>query len=224
MDTVTLSKQNRLFWLGRYASRSYIAIQYMLHQLDALIDGQPVPYEEFCRRLGIPCPYQDSKDFCRRYLFDPNDPCSVWNSIDSMLGNGMTLRETITSPTLAYLQMAQSALELASRSEAPAVELQWVLDDIMAFHGSFDDSVNTEAARNITKTGGMVEKLSLMLRLDLQPERVKQELLKLLNRLYKTDLSPQPEALAVVEQHAMETDHPVSKAELLAAVEGLFLL
>lgn len=44
MDTVTLSKQNRLFWLGRYTSRAYGSIRYMMQQLDARIDGQPVPY------------------------------------------------------------------------------------------------------------------------------------------------------------------------------------
>lgn len=223
MDTVTLSKQNRLFWLGRYASRTYVTVRYMMKQLDALIDGQPVPYEDFCRRMGIPCPYQNGEDFCRRYLFDEKDPCSVRSSADAMLGNGMTLRETITSPTLAYLQMAQSAMELASRSEAPAVELQWVLDDIMAFHGSFDDNVDTESARNIAKTGGLVERLSLMLRLNLQPDRLEPELRKLLNRLYKTDLTPQPDALAVIEKRAVK-EQPVDAAELLAAVEGLFIL
>ena len=30
MDTVTLSKQNRLFWLGRYTSRAYGSIRYMM--------------------------------------------------------------------------------------------------------------------------------------------------------------------------------------------------
>ena len=30
MDTVTLSKQNRLFWLGRYVERVYTTTQYMM--------------------------------------------------------------------------------------------------------------------------------------------------------------------------------------------------
>ena len=30
MGTVTLSKQNRLFWLGRYAERVYTTTQYMM--------------------------------------------------------------------------------------------------------------------------------------------------------------------------------------------------
>ncbi len=221
MDTVTLSKQNRLFWLGRYAERAYTAIQYTLKQFDRLIDGPEIDYEGFCRKMGIPCDYTSGEDFCRRYLFDTNSIYSVYSSVEAMLGNGMMLRETITSPTLAYLQMAHSAMDLASRSEAPAVELQWVLDDIMAFRGSFDDSVDVETARNITKTGGLVERISLMLRLDWQSQRLDKELQKLVNRLYKTDLTPEPEALEVITRRALE-EEPVDRTLLLRSVEGLF--
>ena len=223
MGPVTLSKQNRLYWLGRYAERVYMTVQLMMKEYDSLLDGTGFAYADFCRRLGAENVYANAEDFCRRYLFDENQPCSAKASMDALLGNGMVLRETISSPTLSYLQMAESAMEMASRSEAPAVELQWVLDDIMAFYGSFDGSVEVENARNITKTGGLVERLSLMLRLDLQPEKVEPELQKLVNRLYKTDLTPQPGPLAVIEKQALE-DQPAEPAALLAAVEGLFVL
>ena len=62
-----------------------------------------------------------------------------------------------------------------------------------------------------------------MLRLDLQPERLKPELCKLLNRLYKTDLTPQPGALEVLTGYAVK-EQPAGPATLLAAVEGLFIL
>lgn len=221
MGTVTLSKQNRLFWLGRYAERTYTTIQIMMRQYDSLIDSEGMDYADFCRRLGIPCVYESGEDFCRRYLFDSTDASSIRSCVDALLGNGMVLRETITTPTLAYLQMAQSAMELAARSDSPNVELQWVLDDIMAFRGSLDDSVEVESARNITKTGSMVERISLMLRLDWQPERLEPELRKLLNRLYKTDLSVNREALELVERCAMGSG-AVEHAALLRSVEGLF--
>ena len=114
-----------------------------------------------------------------------------------MLGNGMVLRETISTPTLAYVQMAHSAMELAAKSDSPQVELQWVMDDIMAFRGSFDDSVEAESARNITKSGGSVERISMMLRPGTEDAPLRRELRKLLNRLYKTDLP--------VDQTALET-------------------
>lgn len=223
MDTVTLSKQNRLFWLGRYSERVYATTRHMMKQIDLLIDGRPVAYGDYCARLGIPCIYTSDEDFCRRYLFDAGDPNSVMSAAEAMLGNGMVLRETLTSQTLAYLEMAHSAMEMAGRSEAPVVELQWVLDDLMAFRGSFDDTVEAESARNITKSGGMVERLSLMIRLGAPADRTMRELRKLLNRLYKTDLTPDAAALAVVEGRAVE-EKAVPDAQLLTAVEGLFRL
>ena len=223
MDSITLSKQNRLFWLGRYSERVYTAVQILMSQMDRLLDGGEVDYPDFCHRLGIPCPYQSAEDFVCTYLFSPEDPNSVRTSADLMLGNGMVLRETISTPTLAYLQMAQTAMELAAKSASPTVELQWVLDDIMAFRGSFDDSVETESARNITKAGVSVERLRLMLRLDWQPERLEGELRKLLNRLYKTDLPTHIAAREVVAQQAMG-EGAAQRQDLLESVEGLFLV
>ena len=140
-------------------------------------------------------------------------------SVEAMLGNGMVLRETITSPTLAYLQMAHMALGMAESSEAPLVELQWVMDDIMAFRGSFDDSVEAETTRNITKVGSLVERISLMLRLDWQLPRLERELLKLLGRLRRTYLAPEAGALEVIERAA--AGEAVERGLLLASVEGL---
>ena len=57
MGTVTLSKQNRLFWLGRYAERVYTTIQVMLEQYDRLIDSEGMDYLAFCRNMGIMFPF-----------------------------------------------------------------------------------------------------------------------------------------------------------------------
>lgn len=219
MDPVTLSKQNRLYWLGRYAERVYTTLQILMKLYDKHIDGETVDYAAFCRRMGVDCPYSGEEAFFRGYLFDKDSACSVRSSVEAMLGNGMVLRETITSPTLAYLQMAHMALGMAESSEAPLVELQWVMDDIMAFRGSFDDSVEAETTRNITKVGSLVERISLMLRLDWQLPRLERELLKLLARLRRTDLAPEAEALEVIERAAV--GEAVERGLLLASVEGL---
>ncbi|MCD8115648.1 MAG: alpha-E domain-containing protein [Oscillospiraceae bacterium] len=223
MDTVTLSKQNRLYWLGRYSERAYTTLQYILGAFDSVLDGAQVDYSGFCLKMGIPCPYTDTEDFWQHYLFDISDPNSIRSCIDNMLGNGMVLRETITTPSLSYLQMAQDAIAMAETSASPHVELQWVLDDIMAFRGCFDDAVDEEDVRNILKAGGFVERLSLMLRLDWRMERLQRELLKLMNRLYKTNLPTSKDSLEVIQRAALageETDHQL----LLRSVESLFLL
>ncbi|MCD8374179.1 MAG: alpha-E domain-containing protein [Oscillospiraceae bacterium] len=223
MDTVTLSKQNRLFWLGRYAERTHTMLQFMMEQYDLLIDSEGLNYRRFCDRLGIPCPYENTEHFLRTYLFDPNDPYSVRSSVDNMLGNGMVLRATISSETLSYLQLAQNAMKIAESSDAPSIGMQWVLDDIMAFRGSFDDAVEQESARNITKAGGFVERLSIILRLEWHTERVGVEVKKLLNRLYKTGLQVNQEALDVITEYALK-ETETDRGLLLRSIEGLFIV
>lgn len=221
MGTVSLSKQNRLFWLGRYSERVYIGIQLMQEQYDSLIDGESMDYAAFCQKMGIPCPYLDGEDFCRRYLFDTEDFNSVISSVEAMLGNGMVLRETIKSQTLAYLQMARNEMVQAMESTSPGIQLQWVLDNIMAFRGSFDDTIENENTRNIIKCGMLVERISLILRVNWQIERLPRELAKLLNRLYKTDLPRNPQAVEIISHHVMEGNNRNISA-LLSGVEGLF--
>ncbi len=221
MGTFSLSQQNRLFWLGRYSERVRTTVQFMLEQYDRQLDGTGMDYPRFCKDMGIPCIYDSAEDFCRRYLFDADDPSSIRSSVEAMLGNGMVLRETISTPTLAYLQMAHSAMEMAAHSESPSVELQWVIDDIMAFRGSLSDTVESEQSRNIVKSGGIVERVSLMLRLSFHLEQLEAELRKLLNRLYKTDLPVDRQALDVVSRQAMEGGQ-TERLVLLRAVESLF--
>ncbi len=221
MGTFSLSQQNRLFWLGRYSERVRTTVQFMLEQYDRQLDGTGMDYPRFCKDMGIPCIYDSAEDFCRRYLFDAEDPSSIRSSVEAMLGNGMVLRETISTPTLAYLQMAHSAMEMAAHSESPSVELQWVIDDIMAFRGSLSDTVESEQSRNIVKSGGIVERDSLMLRLSFHLEQLEAELRKLLNRLYKTDLPVDRQALDVVSRQAMEGGQ-TERLVLLRAVESLF--
>lgn len=223
MDHVALSTQNRLFWLGRYSERVYTTIQFMLEKYDKMLDDQDVDYPSFCRRIGVPCNYTDAENFCRGYLFDLTSPVSVASNIENMLGNGMVLREIISTPTLAYLQMAHNAMEMAAESDGPGIQLQWVLDDIMAFRGSMDDSVENEKARNVVKTGGLVERLSLMLRLEWHLDNLERELHKLLNRLYKTNLTTNPDALDVITRKAIDGQN-VDQAQLLSSIEGLFVV
>lgn len=193
----------------------------MLDLYDKLIENDKIDYAGFCQKLGIPCDYKDSSDFIRRYLFDTETPGSIASGVDAMLGNGMVLRESITTPTLAYLQMAYNALQLAAKSDAPMVELQWVLDDIMAFRGSFDDAIDIESMRNITKAGGSVEKVSLTLRLNWRTERLQKEIQKLVNRLYKTYLPINDSALDIITRKAIEGED-IDKHILLQSVEELF--
>lgn len=223
MGIITLNKQNRLFWLGRYSERVYSTINLILKEYDNLLDGASVDYEDFCRKMGIPCIYNDSEDFLRRYLFDPSSPFSIRSNIEAMLGNGMMLRETISSTTLSYLQMARNSLLIAENSDAPYLELQLVLDDIMAFRGSFDEYVDDKSNRNITKVGALIEHLSICLRFEWHTDRLEKEIGKLLARLERTGISPNAQALAFVKNCPADKLLE-NRIALLNNVESLFLV
>ena len=67
----------------------------------------------------------------------------------------------------------------------------------------------------------MVERISLMLRLDWRPERLERELQKLVNRMYKTELPLDPTASDLIVRRAMSGE-TADRLALLNSVERLF--
>ncbi len=226
MGYLSINKDNRLFWLGRYQERVFTTLSYLISKYDAMIDGEPFDYAKFCEDLGIANIYNNAEEFMQSYLFDKGNPDSVRAAADMMIGNGIVLRDTISSKTLSYLQMAVYALDMASESEAPLMELQKVIDDLMAFRGSYDDFIENENMRNIIKCGSGVERISLSLSLDYHLPAVPTEIHKLLRRLEKTKLKTNPAALKVLWDTDLlqPGENPVSKKKLIEADETLFLV
>jgi len=220
-NEVTATKRNRLFWLGRYAERTYNSVSSMMKFYDIMIDGPEPDYRDYCAKMGIPCIYSDVNDFMKRHLYDPADLSSCTATMDAVMGNGMTLRETISTSTLAYLQMAQYCLAYSAEIDNPCVELQKVLDNIMAFRGSLDDTIISENARNIIKCGRMVERISTLLRLGASDEKVTAETRKLVNRMYRTDVSRDPIYCDIVITE-VNGGRRVPASVLIKAVENLF--
>ncbi len=224
MGTVTLNKNNRLFWLGRYAERLCQGVANVRAMQDQLIDGDAADAAHYCRCLGVDIAFTTAEEFCQRYCFDRTLSASLASTADAMLGNGMVLRELLGSQTLSYLQMAVSALDAAEKSRSSGVELQWVIDDIMAFRGSYADAIASEEVRNTIKSGASVERVSTLIRCGTTDESLRNELHKLMNRLYKTKLQYDENHLEKIHQFAFcEQGHPTALA-LLASVESLFLL
>lgn len=124
MGYLSINKDNRLFWLGRYQERVLTTLSYMLSKYDQMIDGEDFDYAKYCEDLGIANHYQDASHFMECYLFNKDNPDSVRAAAEMMIGNGIVLRDTISSKTLSYLQMAVYALDLAAESKSPIVELQ----------------------------------------------------------------------------------------------------
>ena len=189
MGIQRLSKENRLYWLGRYTERALITIEFVGQAWDESLDGREVDYQDWCRRLQIPCEYSSTEEFLESYLFDAENPNSVPSSINRSFDNGVVLREVITSQALSYLQLAKNVMDAAREQDAPALELQQVRDYLMAFRGCANESIDDEASRNTLKTGITVERMDLMLRLDVDTTKLPAEYERLTGRLRRTHLA-----------------------------------
>ena len=224
MGIISLNKASRLYWLGRYTERVYTGLKEVRPIYDISVDGGEGDFAPYCRKLGIPCDYADTADFCKRYFFDRNNPNSLAASLIYAYDNAIVLRETLTTDTLSYVFMAMSAMDKASQSDTPGVPLQWVKDDIMAFRGSCEENIYDEEIRSMIKLGASVERVDLYLRLGEEPEKIRREFERLFNRLYKTQLQPDRERLNFLVDALLDSSKPDATAsELIMALEGMFL-
>ena len=224
MGIISLNKASRLYWLGRYTERVYTGLKKAKPIYDISEDGGEADFSDYCRCLGIPGGYANTADFCRRYFFDRTNPNSLAASLAYAYDNAIVLRDTLTTATLSYIQLAMNAMEKAVQSETPGVQLQWVLDDILAFRGSCEESIFDEETRNILRLGTSVERVDLYLRLNEERESTRREFERLFNRLYKTQLTPNREHLDVLVDALLDSSKPdVSVPELVTSVENLFL-
>lgn len=198
MGIITIEKANHLFWLGRYVERVFSTVIVFQDYYDLMIDQDSKAYHSFCRRLEIPDIYQDSEDFCYRYVYDKTNFDSIIMNLVRAYDNAIVLRDEITSETLAYIELALQVLE-NTESDAPILELQKVIDYLYAFWGSVDDKVETEACRNIMKCGKYAERLDLCYRFENNPIDIQKQIAKLKNRILKLENQYHLEGLSQIE-------------------------
>ena len=73
-------------------------------------------------------------------------------------------------------------------SPAPLIELQKVVDNLLAFWGIADDYIDSENVRNIIKVGNRVERLDLFARLRMPQKEMIREVDRLTGRIDRTCL------------------------------------
>lgn len=183
MGIISLEQTDGLYWLGRYSERVYTTIRLYSRSYDRMLDENAGGYEEFCRDLDIPNIYQSSEDFKTRYPFDKEDPNSIMSNLLRAYDNAIVLRETIGSETLSYIQLAIYEMNKAEKSQAPLIEMQKVMDNILAFWGIADDIMEDENSRNIIKVGKRVERIDLYGRLHQPRENLVREVSRLAGRI-----------------------------------------
>ena len=188
MDIISLEQADHLYWLGRYIERVYTTLKVFSKRFDVLIDGAINSYEDFCKSIDIPNVYSDKADFIKNYPFDSTNPDSIISNLVRAHDNAITLRESIGSETLAYIQLAIYEMNKAEKSKSPMIELQKVNDNLLAFYGTVDDQIDSENIRNIIKAGRRIERIDLYARLGLERKEIARQIHRLIPRLEKSGL------------------------------------
>ena len=195
MGIISIEQTDRLYWLGRYSERVYTTLRLYSESFDRLIDMDDYDYTEFCKRLDIPDIYGSKEKFKERYPFDEEDTNSIFSNLLRAYDNAIVLREEIGSETLSYIQLAIYDMQKARVSRAPLIEMQSVMDNILAFWGIADDSIDSEQTRNIIKAGKRVERVDLYGRLHLSADDITREVHRLIPRLERSGIRYREEGL-----------------------------
>lgn len=204
MDIISAEQANRLYWLGRYTERVYTTVRIYFKKYDVMIDENEDSYEEFCQMVDIPNIYTSKEDFLKRYPFDPENPDSILSNLTRAYDNAIVLRESISSEALSYIQLAIYEINRAAESLSPLMEMQEVLDDLLAFWGIIDDKIDSEQIRNIIKAGKRIERVDLYARFGMDAKQIARELKRLYPRVKGSGLSYEQDKLDQLERLVKE--------------------
>lgn len=207
MGIISMEKVDHLYWLGRYTERVYTTLRMFFHIYDKMIEQPEGIYAKYCERLNIPNIYTSNRQFVRSYLFGEDNPDSVLSNMRRAYDNAVVLRDELSSTVLSYVQLALDTFESCRKTTAPLLELQQVIDYLLAFWGGADDYVEHEDCRNILKCGKYVERLDLCIRLDYHTKDLEKEYRKLCNRLDKTNLIYHQPSLDRLEEIIFREEH-----------------
>ncbi|MCI6858040.1 MAG: alpha-E domain-containing protein [Eubacterium sp.] len=228
MGIISREKVNNLLWLGRYSERVYTTLRMFYVQFDKMIENTEDEYTDFCERLNIPIIYTSNEDFVERYLYDKENPDSVFSNLLRAYDNAIVLRDEIGTETMGYLQLCVYTMEKCRHSDAPLLELQNVLDMLLAFWACADDYIVETETRNIIKTGKCIERLDLYLRLGSGKEAILSEYQKLDARIKRCGIEYHDVALTRFsylllcekEDHP-ETDDQTLKRRMIEVLENI---
>ncbi len=223
MGIISMEKVDHLYWLGRYTERVYTTLRMFFHIYDRIIEQPEGIYETYCKKLNIPNIYTSNQQFVQSYLFGEDNPDSVLSNMKRAYDNAVVLRDELSTAVLSYVQLALDTFEACKKTTAPLLELQQVIDYLLAFWGGADDYIDQEECRNILKCGKYVERLDLCLRLEYHTGDLEKEYRKLCNRLEKTSLNYHAESLGRLGDIILREENPEAHyREALGCLGSLF--
>ena len=188
MGIISVEQVDHLYWLGRYTERVYTTLKIYSESFDRMIDESEDSYQKYCESLDIPNIYESKEDFLRRYPFDISVPDSIISNLNRAYDNAIVLRETIGSDALSYIQLSIYAMNNASKSDAPLIDLQQIMDDLLSFWGLVDDQIDSDQIRNIIKAGKRIERIDLYARLEVEKPRLVREVRRMIPRVLRSGM------------------------------------
>ena len=188
MGFISVEQADHLYWLGRYTERVYTTVRFYGQSFDAMIDETIDSYQKFCESIDIPNIYTSREDFFRRYPFDNTNPDSIISNLNRAYDNAIVLREVIGSETLSYIQLAIYNMNKAAASSTPLLEMQYLIDNILAFWGIADDQIDSEPVRNVIKAGKRIERIDMYARLGLSQKKLAREVHRMIPRVERCGL------------------------------------
>lgn len=200
MGIISVEQTDHLYWLGRYTERVYTTIRMYFRSFDTMIDEITDSYQKFCQLVDIPDIYGSKDVFRRKYPFDAENPDSIISNLNRAYDNAIVLRESIGSETLSYIQLAIYDMNKAMVSRAPLIEMQRVIDNLLAFWGIADDRIDSEQVRNIIKAGKRIERIDLYARLGASPKELQREVHRVVPRVEKSGMKYDEEKLALLKR------------------------
>ena len=188
MGIISVEQVDHLYWLGRYTERVYTILKIYSESFDRMIDESEDSYQKYCDSLDIPNIYESKEDFLKRYPFDISVPDSIISNLNRAYDNAIVLRETIGSEALSYIQLSIYAMNNASVSDAPLIDLQQIMDDLLSFWGLVDDQIDSDQIRNIIKAGKRIERIDLYARLEVEKPRLVREVRRMIPRVLRSGM------------------------------------
>lgn len=171
-----------------------------------MIDEIADSYAEFCKMVDIPDIYGSKEVFREKYPFDEENPDSILSNLNRAYDNAIVLREEIDSEALSYIQLAIYDMNKARISRAPLIEMQRVIDNILAFWGIVDDSIDSEQVRNIIKTGKRIERIDLYARLGIERKELVREINRLVPRIARSGMEYREDKINVLKELVAEPE------------------
>ena len=221
MGIISVEQVDHLYWLGRYTERVYTTLKIYSESFDRMIDETEDSDHNYCSILDIPNIYESKEDFLSRYPFDIEVSDSIISNLNRAYDNAIVLRETIGSDALSYIQLAIYAMNNAAKSDAPLIELQQIMDELLSFWGIVDDQIDAEQIRNIIKAGKRIERIDLYARLKLDKSKLEREVKRMIPRVLRSGIKYDRDALSRVNMYINENE--LNYAGIISNVESLVL-